>query len=564
MLRIKFNIFLMICLLFGLLSFPSAGATFFDPQAVQSSAERMKELGIVTGVDLSGDLALDEALTRAQMITILVRTLGQEENAKLLMGAPSFTDTSSHWSSGYIAIAKQIGVTTGYPDGTFNPDAEVTVAEAIAFVMKFLDIKSKPGLTWPQDYLEGAVEAGLISVDQLSLYADAANMKVDRGFAFFLSDVAFSTYILSNGKTIYQTYLDTDPPTLIVDPGYPDHTTQDTVVLTGTVNDHTSLTINSIALNADQGQWTATVPLEEGINHFVISAADTVGNRTSKTVTIERIPAIQSIIIEPSSARILPGKSFTFKAKVLGMDFKELTDVSVIWSASGGYIDRNGKFTADEVGTYTITATVGDKSTSAKMKVYPRPSTVETLSLAPIADRTNAEGDTVHFTLPATIPSNSSVTFQLNGLPTGLSLDNTSGIISGTLGYDEEGSYSVTAAVYESGGDSVSRSFTWTITDTDTTPTLATIPNQTGTVGMYVELDLSPYANDADGDTLMFEAIGLPSGLTINGLGLISGSYNAAGTYDVQIIVTDTTPSSDSSLDEVRGTFTWIINPLAE
>lgn len=556
-----FKIFLMVCLLFGLLSFPvSGGATSFDSGAWDSSAETLREYGIVRG-DQSGDLRLEDHSTRAELITILVRAINQEETAKLLMETASFTDTADHWASGYIAFAKQNGLTTGYPDGTFRPDAEVTVAETITFLTKLLDIESTSGLTWPLDNLDAAVEAGLISADELSFYTANANEKVDRGLAFYLSDTAFSTYILSNGKTIYQTYIDTDPPTLIVDPGYPDQTTQDTVVLTGTVNDYDSLTINSVPLNVDQGQWTASVSLEEGINHFVITAVDSVGNLTSKTVTIERIPAIQSIIIEPSSARILPGKSFTFKAKVLGLDDKELTDVSVTWSASGGYIDNNGKFTADEVGTYTITATAGDKSTSAKVKVYPRPRTVETLSLAPIADRTNAEGDTVHFTLPATIPSNSSVTFQANGLPSGLTLDNMSGIISGTLGYDEAGSYSVTAAVYESGGNSVSRSFTWTITDTDTTPTLATIPNQTGTVGMYVELDLSTYANDADGDTLMFEAIGLPPGLFINGMGLISGSYNAAGTYDVQIIVTDTTPSSVSSLDQARGTFTWIVNP---
>jgi len=64
-----------------------------------------------------------------------------------LMGQPyvptslvTFSDTValSKEDQAAIAMLKQYGVTNGYPDGTFKADAQITRAEAIAMVLRFL------------------------------------------------------------------------------------------------------------------------------------------------------------------------------------------------------------------------------------------------------------------------------------------------------------------------------------------------------------------------------------------------------------------------------------------
>jgi hypothetical protein len=85
------------------------------------------------------------------------------------------------------------------------------------------------------------------------------------------------------------------------------------------------------------------------------------------------------------------------------------------------------------------------------------------------------------------------------------------------------------------------------------TPVSANNPgNQTGTVGTAVSLQLS-----ASGGTPPFTwtATGLPTGLSISGTGLISGTPSAAGTFSVTATARDTTGATGST------SFTWTINP---
>jgi hypothetical protein len=81
-------------------------------------------------------------------------------------------------------------------------------------------------------------------------------------------------------------------------------------------------------------------------------------------------------------------------------------------------------------------------------------------------------------------------------------------------------------------------------------PTLNQPPNQSGFVGNAVTLALS--ATDPERATLTYSATGLPPGLTINtSTGVISGTLQTAGTYNVTATV------SDGSLTASRP-FTWV------
>ena len=112
------------------------------------------------------------------------------------------------------------------------------------------------------------------------------------------------------------------------------------------------------------------------------------------------------------------------------------------------------------------------------------------------------------------------------------------GVISGTLGNQAAGTYSVTISATD-GFNTGSTSFTWTVNDV-TTPVVTNPGNQTNNEGAAVSLAIS--GSDSDGDPLTYSASNLPAGLSINSSsGVISGTLGnqAAGTYVVTVSATE-------------------------
>ncbi len=148
--------------------------------------------------------------------------------------------------------------------------------------------------------------------------------------------------------------------------------------------------------------------------------------------------------------------------------------------------------------------------------------------------------------------SGQTLTYSATGLPAGLSINSSSGLISGTP--TTAGTSTVTVTATDTTGASGSTSFTWTVNSTTANKVTVTSPgNQTGTVGTAASVQVSA-SDSASGQTLTYSATGLPAGLSINSSsGLISGTPTAAGTSTVTVTATDTTGASGSA------TFTWTV-----
>ena len=99
----------------------------------------------------------------------------------------------------------------------------------------------------------------------------------------------------------------------------------------------------------------------------------------------------------------------------------------------------------------------------------------------------------------------------MNGLPAGLSVDPSSGYITGNVavGADNGSPYSVTVTAAD-GAISASLTFAWTITHF----AINNPGDQTNAVGDDVYVPTDGY--DPDGDTLTFSASDLPPGLSID------------------------------------------------
>ncbi|MBQ9133886.1 MAG: S-layer homology domain-containing protein [Clostridia bacterium] len=72
-------------------------------------------------------------ITRAELVTMATRFVALTDVSEV-----QFTDLTGHWAEEYVQKATAAGWISGYPDGTFKPDAYVTRAEAMALINRML------------------------------------------------------------------------------------------------------------------------------------------------------------------------------------------------------------------------------------------------------------------------------------------------------------------------------------------------------------------------------------------------------------------------------------------
>ncbi len=95
----------------------------------------LSNLGIFTGFE-DGTFKPNDTVTRAQMAAIICRTLGYEDQAAASTGSTIFNDVpASHWASGYVNVAQSLQIINGYGDGNFGPEDQVTYEQAIKMIV---------------------------------------------------------------------------------------------------------------------------------------------------------------------------------------------------------------------------------------------------------------------------------------------------------------------------------------------------------------------------------------------------------------------------------------------
>ena len=91
-------------------------------------------MGVITGYQ-DGTFGPQRNITRAELATILARFCDSSGNNTVL---DRFTDISHCWARKYINLAAENGLVYGYTDGTFRPDQNITRAETIVMVNRIL------------------------------------------------------------------------------------------------------------------------------------------------------------------------------------------------------------------------------------------------------------------------------------------------------------------------------------------------------------------------------------------------------------------------------------------
>ena len=89
--------------------------------------------GILTGYE-DGTFKPNANITRAEFATMAVRFFSSSYE-----GEDLFPDIDQHWAKDYINTAANEGIINGYEDGTFRPSQPITRAEAMAIVNRVLE-----------------------------------------------------------------------------------------------------------------------------------------------------------------------------------------------------------------------------------------------------------------------------------------------------------------------------------------------------------------------------------------------------------------------------------------
>jgi len=141
---------------------------------------KLNAVGVMNGYP-DGTFRPEGEITRAEFAAIAIRALGLGDAAELSVANTKFSDvTYSHWASGYINLAADRGILTGFPDGTFKPDAKLTNAQAITILVRLIGlgpVVDKQG-TWPANYVSAANINGIL--DDVVV---ASNVNATRGNA---------------------------------------------------------------------------------------------------------------------------------------------------------------------------------------------------------------------------------------------------------------------------------------------------------------------------------------------------------------------------------------------
>lgn len=160
----KKYIALLLALVMTLTSFPMTG---IYAQSANYKIETLQQKQIIVGRG-DGGLQLNEYLTRAEAVKLLVHASGMEELTKNVdMSQQHFKDVpSSHWAFKYIELMKSYQMVAGMPDGNFYPNDRISYEEMIALIVRldkdFPGVKGKSEGRWSTPYLSYAKDKNLL------------------------------------------------------------------------------------------------------------------------------------------------------------------------------------------------------------------------------------------------------------------------------------------------------------------------------------------------------------------------------------------------------------------
>ena len=162
------------------------------------AADTLYSLGLMQGsgsnADGTPDFALDRAPTRQEAVTMLVRLLGKDSEAKAGSWNMSFTDVDE-WARPYVGYAYAKGLTSGTSATTFGGSQTMSASQYLTLILRALGYDSGTDFQWDKAW-ELSDRLGITNGEY---NAESAFL---RGDAVVISQKALSTAIKGTDGTL--------------------------------------------------------------------------------------------------------------------------------------------------------------------------------------------------------------------------------------------------------------------------------------------------------------------------------------------------------------------------
>jgi hypothetical protein len=294
---------------------------------------------------------------------------------------------------------------------------------------------------------------------------------------------------------------------------------------------------------AMQSTWSNDTN-ECDISHAIVGSSGSTGN----TVTVNS-PGNQTGTVGTGVSLQITGSD---SASGQTLSYTSSTLPAGLSISTSGLI--TGTPTTAGTSSVTVTATDSTNATgSTNFSWTINPAAGNTVTVTNPGPQTGTVGTGANLQIHATdSASGQTLTYSATGLPPTLSINSSTGLITGTE--TAAGTYSVTVTAKDSTNASGSAPFSWTVNPATNTVTVTNPGTQTSKYNTTIA-PLQIHATDTGSSTLTYRVSGLPSGLSLNtSTGVITGRPFRLRTYTVTVTATDTTGAHGSA------TFTWIIN----
>lgn len=130
----------------------------------QTAIYRLASLDVLAGYAEDGTFRPNGNITRAEFAKIcdyLADKVGAVPTFAAMNSA--FTDVKiGSWYNGYVIAAYEYNLVNGYTDGTFGPQKNITMAEAITMLLRVVGYTNELSGDWPYDYIAAAKDLGLL------------------------------------------------------------------------------------------------------------------------------------------------------------------------------------------------------------------------------------------------------------------------------------------------------------------------------------------------------------------------------------------------------------------
>ncbi len=398
-------------------------------------------------------------------------------------------------------------------------------------------------------------------------------------------ELTVSDGVLTNTATLTITVnTPTNEAPVVANPGDQNGVEGDVVSLQIVATDADGITYSAsnlpdgLTIDVSTGLISGTIATGASINSpFAVDVTATDDGSPSESSAISLVWTVTDVVVVVNEAPVVtnPGDQNGVEGDVVSLQIVATDTDGITYSASnlpdGLTIDVSTGLISGTIATgastnspFAVDVTVTDDGSPSESStvsfVWTITDVVVVVNEAPVVtnpgDQNGVEGDVVSLQIVATDADG--ITYSASNLPDGLTLDMSTGLISGTIatGASTNSPFAVDVTVTDDGSPSESStvSFVWTITDVvvvvNEAPTVTNPGDLNGVEGDVVSLQI--VATDTENDGMTFIATNLPDGLTIDmSTGLISGTIatgaSANSPFAVDVTVTDDGSPSEAS-----------------